>query len=227
MTQLFRNASSIALILSVALPAAARKGQPEVPETPLVIKVRVYNYADVTRGVLAKARSEAGRIFQRSRIEISWIACAVPGREVENNPFCKSKPQATDIFVRLLPEKMAKKLMKHHSEFGIAATAPGDGFGSNLSIFYHRVDELAERTHASRKLLLGHLIAHEIGHLLLGSNSHSRSGIMHVPWNHAQMERASLGTLLFTKKEAGKMRGQVFRRVVAAENLTGVPGKTS
>ena len=95
----------------------------------------------------------------------------------------------------MTPSRVAE-LMKHHSEFGLAFTAPGDGFGSNLSIFYHRVEELSARRHTSRALLLGHLIAHEIGHLLLGSNSHSRSGIMHVPWNRSQVERASLGTLL-------------------------------
>ena len=213
MPQLFRNAFLISLILSVALPAAASKRQPEVPENPLVISVRVQDYAGVTRGVLAKAQSEATRIFRRTGIETSWIACAVPGREVESSPLCKTQPTATDLFVRILPRKMAKKMMKHHSEFGIAATAPGDGFGSRVSIFYHRADELAERTHASRALLLGHLMAHEIGHLLLGSNSHSRSGIMHVPWNPSQMERASVGTLLFTKREGKRMRSQVGRRV--------------
>ncbi len=36
---------------------------------------------------------------------------------------------------------------------------------------------------------------------------------MHVPWNPSRMERASLGTLLFTKREAKRMRSQVGRRV--------------
>ena len=119
--------------------------------------------------------------------------------------------------VRILPEKMAQGLMKHHSEFGLAFTAPGDGFGSNASIFYHRVEELSERRHTSKSLLLGHLIAHEIGHLLLGSNSHSRSGIMHVPWDRGQIERASLGTLLFTRQQAKRMGNHVSRRMGAVQ----------
>ena len=78
MTQQFRNASLISLIVSVALPAAAGKRQPEAPENPLVISVRVQDYAGVTRGVLAKAQSEAIRIFRRTGIETSWIPAPFP-----------------------------------------------------------------------------------------------------------------------------------------------------
>ena len=209
----------MALIVGLTLPVVAESKVALKPEPALNINVRVYNYANVTSGVLAKAQSQAARIFRRTGVETNWVGCAVPGREVESNPLCKAKPGATDIQVRILPKKMARKLMKHHSEFGLAFTAPGDGFGSNLSIFYHRVEELSARRHTSQSLLLGHLIAHEIGHLLLGLNSHSRSGIMHVPWNRSQVERASLGTLLFTRQEAEKMRGQVSRRVLAERNL--------
>jgi hypothetical protein len=219
-TKLFQNTSSVALIVGLTLPLVAKTKVAPAPEHALNINVRIYNYADVTSGILAKAQSESERIFRRAGIQTNWLACAVPGREVETNPSCKAKPGATDIQVRILPKKMAQGLMKHHSEFGLAFTTSGDGFGSNASIFYHRVEELSERRHTSKSLLLGHLIAHEIGHLLLGSNSHSRSGIMHVPWNRAQVERASLGTLLFAEQEPDKMRNQVSRRIAAAQNLT-------
>ena len=220
MTKLFRNASSVALIVGLSLPLVAETKVAPVSGPMPTINVRIYNYADVVDGVLAKALSESERIFRRAGIETHWLGCAVPGREVETKPSCKAKPGATDIQVRILPRKMAQGLMKHHSEFGLAFTAAGDGFGSNASIFYQRVEELSERRHTSKSLLLGHLIAHEIGHLLLGSNSHSRSGIMHVPWNRAQVERASLGTLLFTKQEAKRMGNQVSRRLTAAMEST-------
>ncbi|MDA1312835.1 MAG: hypothetical protein O2968_05830 [Acidobacteria bacterium] len=205
----------MALILGLTVPILAESRTSETRDPSLKISVRIYNYAAATSGVPAKAQGEAARIFSRSGIETNWLACAIPGREVETNPSCKAKPEATDIQVRILPRKMARKLMNHHSEFGLAFTALGDGFGSNASIFYHRVEELSARRHTSRPLLLGHLIAHEIGHLLLGSNSHSGSGIMHVPWDRRQVERASLGTLFFTPREASRMSDQVSRRMAA------------
>jgi len=221
--RLTRIAFFLTIMTSLTLPLAAKNKTALNPESPLSISVRVYNYADVAGGILAKARSEAARVFQRSGIETQWVQCAVPGRELETNPNCKRRPGATDIQIRILPRKMAQKLMKHHREFGLAFTAPGSGFGSNASIFYHRVEELSERRHTSKPLLLGHLIVHELGHLLLGSKSHSRSGIMHVPWDRTQVERASLGTLLFTEKQAARMRAQVAGRVAAVLGTAATP----
>ena len=210
------------MILNAAIPVTANDGRMDGSGGPLAINVRVYNYAGILDGRLRRAQKEAARVLGQAGIEAKWIRCAIPGSEIQTDPICRSQPTPADIFVKILPRKMARRLMKHHSEFGLAFTAEGEGFGSNLSIFYHRVDELAESRQASRSLLLGHFIAHEIGHLLLGSSSHSRSGIMHVPWNRAQLERASLGTLLFTKKQAARMRVQTLRRVAAASNVATV-----
>lgn len=224
MTQLlgntvFRNAFSIIIILNAAIPVTAKDRRMDVSGGPLAISVRVSNYAGILDGRLRRAQKEAARVLGQAGIEAKWVRCAIPGSDTHGNPICRSQPTPADIFVKLLPRKMARRLMKHHSEFGLAFTAEGEGFGSNLSIFYHRVDELAESRQASRSLLLGHFIAHEIGRLLLGSSSHSRSGIMRVPWNRSQLERASLGTLLFTKKQAARMRVQTLRRVAAASNV--------
>ncbi len=223
MTQILRNTFSVALILSSMIPGSAKDSRMDGSDRPLAINVRVYNYADMSGGRLTRSRNEAGRILGQAGIETKWIQCAIPGREIEANPICNAQPAPADIFVKILPRKMARQLMKHHSEFGLAFTGEGEGFGSNVSIFYHRVDELAESRHASRSLLLGHFIAHEIGHLLLGSSSHSRSGIMRGPWNRSQLERASWGTLLFTEKQAVRMGAQISRRVAGAPNAATVP----
>ena len=47
-------------------------------------------------------------------------------------------------------------------------------------------------------ILLGCVIAHEIGHLLLGLNSHSGSGIMQRRWERKQITQVMTGTPLFT-----------------------------
>ena len=73
MTKLFRNTSAMALIAGLTLPAVAKSKVALTPEHALNINVRVYNYANVTGGVLAKAQSEAARIFRRSGIETHWV----------------------------------------------------------------------------------------------------------------------------------------------------------
>ena len=55
---------------------------------------------------------------------------------------------------------------------------------------------------ADAGLILGHVIAHEIGHLLLPYNSHARTGLMRGGWDTQQAMRAATGALTFTPKEA-------------------------
>ena len=210
MNQISRNVSAILLVLVLALPALAIADGPDARSSSGV-NVRVFNYAGVSRAVLSKAQKEADRIFQRSGIETNWIECRSPKQGSLSDPRCTEKTKAQDIMMRILPKDVVNS--KRHSEFGVALLPLGGGFGKYASVYYTRVEEYAERWHASEGLLLGHLIAHEMGHLLLGAASHSRSGIMNVPWSRKKIERASLGTLLFTRLEAARMQTQVTERI--------------
>ena len=61
-------------------------------------------------------------------------------------------------------------------------------------------------------------MAHELGHLLLGPNSHSRDGIMCHPWNLADLERAFLTQMRFTGGQAERMRHEVRARLSDGED---------
>ena len=61
--------------------------------------------------------------------------------------------------------------------------------------------------------ILGCLMAHEIGHLLLGQNAHGSSGIMRAQWNAQQIRDASMGLLSFTIKQAKLMQVNAQTRV--------------
>jgi hypothetical protein len=56
---------------------------------------------------------------------------------------------------------------------------------------------------------MGHLTAHELGHLLLGAGSHSSSGIMHVPWHKKELEAIAQFLMWFTPSEEGKLRAGI------------------
>ena len=55
------------------------------------------------------------------------------------------------------------------------------------------------------QIILGCIIAHELGHLLLGSNSHSDTGIMLARWEVNQLRQLMMGGLLFTPGESKRM----------------------
>ena len=65
------------------------------------------------------------------------------------------------------------------------------------SVYYDYAMHLARSDSAEFEIptILGYVIAHEVGHLLLGSNSHSGSGIMQGQWERGQIRKAMTGTL--------------------------------
>jgi hypothetical protein len=87
------------------------------------------------------------------------------------------------------------------------------------SVFYHRVQKIAKARLAAPPQILGHALAHEIGHLLLGSNSHSPKGIMRADWGEGDLKKAMLELLRFSRDEAGRIRAAVSARMRDQEAL--------
>ena len=79
-------------------------------------------------------------------------------------------------------------------------------------IFYQRALDLARTGYVHEQEILAAAMAHEIGHLLLGSNSHSSTGIMRAKWNRDELELARLGRLLFTPEQSALIRAEVLAR---------------
>ena len=223
------------LIFGSALPGAAEEYPGTPPSSGPVITIRVYDYTALRNSVKKRAQAEADRIFGKAGVKTEWAACPISKETLPGDPPCHESPSTTDIRLNILTAGMTRKITTDHSTFG-AAFPLKDGFGSLAIVFAERVRELAASHGAPEGLLLGHFITHEIGHLLLGLNSHSDAGIMRVPWNRAQIERAHLGTLLFAEHEAEQMQRHASARLgartarpevelprAAAENATGMP----
>jgi hypothetical protein len=81
-------------------------------------------------------------------------------------------------------------------------------------VYVNYAVERAKRDNAEFEIpmVLGSVIAHEIGHLLLGLNSHSGSGIMQKRWQPSQVRQAVTGNLLFTENQGNLMRAETQRR---------------
>jgi hypothetical protein len=80
-------------------------------------------------------------------------------------------------------------------------------------VFYDRVKRFSDTIDAIPNsknvgIVLGHVIAHELGHLLISGNAHTPVGIMHGEWDYKQWKMAAAGTLLFAPAQAKLMRDQ-------------------
>jgi hypothetical protein len=96
------------------------------------------------------------------------------------------------------------------------------GFGVVANVYADRIRTLA--TGKEFEAILGRVLAHELGHLLLGRNAHSPAGLMRARWR-AQDLTLTQPTMSFLPKEAKRIRAQVEARINAVGTLENVfPG---
>lgn len=95
--------------------------------------------------------------------------------------------------------------------FGVAYLAP-DGTGQYGDVFWQRAKDLQTNSKVNLASILASVMAHEMGHLLLGSNAHTISGIMQAHWGPSELRRISMGSLLFLPEQGQRMRVRVTQR---------------
>ena len=68
---------------------------------------------------------------------------------------------------------------------------------------------------------LGFAVAHEVGHLLLGTNAHGAAGLMRAVWSRSELQRNDPADWLFTAGESLAMsRALHQRQLQMAANIT-------
>jgi hypothetical protein len=86
------------------------------------------------------------------------------------------------------------------------------GLPSRASVFFHRALELAKSRGGPLAAILGAMMAHEIGHLLLKQGAHSTGGIMRAQWGTQELKSIAHGRLGFTADEASRLALMVAKR---------------
>lgn len=161
-----------------------------------MLNVLVFNYSEAPPALLSNAEREASRIFGLSGIHFAWTHCP-PLASPDSPSRCTGEPAASEIRVRVLGRHLNYNFQGSVFGFAIAPTL--------ASVYYESALHLAQTTTTSESevsVILGCLIAHEIGHLLLGSNHHTVNGIMQARWDIPQIQRATKGTLGFTPEQS-------------------------
>ena len=187
------------------------------------VVIRTYNYAALSAGELAAARSETAHIFKNAGISIEWIECRVPGNDIGaacTEPLLDGR----DLMLRLMDRTPAAGAhIGHpagHSNAAAALGAPAVALGESMldheqhsgvlmTVDLFPVRAVADRTSTSLSTLLGRAIAHEIGHLLLGSAEHPRLGLMRALWSHDELRGLKPAHWGFSAREAARMRHTV------------------
>jgi hypothetical protein len=185
----------------------------------LKIEVHVYNYSALSAQELALAEQETVRIYGRLGVEMEWRSCLHAAEQLDHNASCDQPGAPTTFILRLLSDEMAQRFRLGSDIYGIAAVPANGGFGVVANVFADRASGMSTDK-GSQTVILGNLIAHELGHLLLGEVRHSAgAGIMHVPWQTKELEQIKRGVMLFLPGQTERIRAQVFARTVGSSDL--------
>jgi hypothetical protein len=198
--------------LSLWLSLGGLGAQP--PETGLQIEVHIYNYSAVSQEMLARAERESARVFERVGVAMTWLDCPLNSREAIRNRACSLPDAPTTLALRLLSNPMADRLGIGGDIFGSALLPTNEGFGVVANVYADRTRELADRREF--EVILGWVIAHELGHLLLGEHGHTAAGIMHARWRARDLKPSGQAAMLFLPGEGKRIRAQVRARAAAA-----------
>ena len=198
--------------LFFAAPAAA-----EEPPT-IEITVRVYNYAAAPANEVARAQHSASVVFAHSGVQLTWLTGTVnPELYRRTRPATRCGPAVLSL--RLLPEHMEPKGGLPKGIFGFSRMAAGGGFATIANVYFERVTSMVKARQSLRGVLLGAMMAHELGHLLLGVNSHSKWGLMSGLLGPRDLAAADRGVLGFSKRESRKLRKAAVARMTASLSL--------
>lgn len=160
----------------------------------------MHDYADVPPLRLAAAEVEARRILGQAGVETVWLSCS-PKLE-ESEPKGCSLVDATHLVLKVLSDTTNARMRDRGDVLGKALLAD-NRTGYYAYAFLDHIETLEREVGFA---VLGYVLAHEVGHLLLGSNSHAVSGIMSPHWNGPELRRISEGTLLFLPNESRMLR---------------------
>jgi hypothetical protein len=157
------------------------------------ITVLVFNFRQAPSEVLLKAEKEAGMILEHAGVPVTWRACPTGSDPCQKGP-------GRVFFLAMMAGPVQNKFLDTTSGYALLPD-------QLAVVYYDYLPRLpgGESNKNDSALVLGCVMAHELGHLLLGAHGHSISGIMQASWGIEQTRRALMSHLFFLPEEARLM----------------------
>ena len=196
------------LAAAVGAGAQKREVQPEVI-------IRVSAAGNIPIMVLAPAKREAAAVLRNAGIRARWETLG--GRSQEKGGECpKSAADVIDVLVM-------DRGNKNDHPGALAYSLPFAPSGMRVVIFY---DRIAVQSTTPNPTIMGFAMAHEIGHVLRGTDSHNLSGVMRAHWDERDYSLMAAHVLNFSEDDADSMRRYVARKArYCAADSTGTAVK--
>jgi hypothetical protein len=169
--------------------------------------VRSYDTIGVSLGTLQRAQATVRDLLGEAGITSTWRTCRTPsGPAARSADACSDTVAMSEIIVRIVA---TPRTIEDPDVLGYSHVDPYVRKGTLATVFADRVRALAPSLRVDEGTLLGRAIAHEVGHLLLGSLEHSDAGLMRGVWRTPGHQRSDW---LFSSTEATRLRDGLSAR---------------
>jgi hypothetical protein len=203
--------SIIGLVFLFSLLLVTRMGFPSQKTAQPELTLLVYTYADYSPYQTRLVQERVAFIYGYAGIQINWLDCTRRTESDQLPAACGHSPGASDLVIRLEDRSALPIAGNPIAQVGHSyATQEGGTYGS---VSCPAIRRLAKGDRTSEVEILGHAIAHEIGHLLLGAQAHTGAGIMKPRWNEKDLlEMVRCNGLLFSERQAESLRLRLTAR---------------
>jgi hypothetical protein len=172
----------LAVCFVPALGAAPHAGDP-------VVVACLQSEKFVMGGVLQSGEQAAAHLFSNIGIQLRW-SC--------------DEPAGNTISIRL-----AGRVPKHFRKETLAYALPFARQGVRITVFYDRLEPIFEEHQGYAGSIFGHVLAHEIAHVLERVDSHSETGIMRRRWDENDFVSMKFNAFRFAPEDAQTIRESV------------------
>ena len=200
-----------AVVAVVACCAAPRAASAQALASREII-VRSYNAFGLTAVSMQRATAAVIGLLDQAGITAHWRDCRMPHTPMaRSSDACDDVLSSRELVIRIVgtPRAITDPVV-----LGYSHVDPQTARGTLATVFADRVRALAPVLRVDEGTLLGRAIAHEIGHLLLGTRDHADAGLMRGFWS-VSPRPVRPSDWLFSYMEAARMRESVYERDTA------------
>ena len=191
-------------------PLAEAFERPDTIQTRLIL--HIVNNAETSERVISEAKTQVERIFNQAGIQIGWdkgiglkltvvltgrapLPDNEPGSQVAGMAIGNNGQGARWAYIFM------SRIKEQSNELYKAA-----------SLLDTRLQIVGRNRKYNEALILGHVIAHEVGHLMLPCGAHSASGIMSAVVDGDKYRQVIDGKLLFSPDQSTLMQSLLLTR---------------
>ena len=178
------------------------------------LHITVYDKAKLSPKVAKATEENLRRILRHSDIEVEWVAGQLsadeadlvsypptPRKGQEREVACRARRDIAVAIIAQAPSSLNQAIL------GIALPLANKGL--NVRVFNDHIRAEAASRNQEHADILGHAIAHEIGHVLLRSSAHDGLGLMAGVWTSREYAWIATGSMFFSADQSKKIRASI------------------